>query len=206
MLCCVHCSNVEDAYDLSSDSWSSGSELSLMLYHPGPKPQKPICPITFHTLAATPTSPSLADGSQELVSTHLLKANLDPSASQQEHDAVSRASELAAAQQIPAGSLLRVQPNPMDLSGKSSRDQSDPMGLSGEFARVQSDPIKSSGNHQPNPADLSAELQTDPSMSAGASTSETLTALVWVHPAAVREAWETLTESANKAKVVCISR
>ena len=189
-----------------------------MLYHPGPKPQKPICPITFHTLAAsassshtlaaTPTSPSSADGSKQLVSTYLLglKANLDPSASQQEHDAVSHASELAAAQQIPAGSLLRVQPNPMDVSGKSARDQSDPMGLSGELARVQPDPIKLLGNHQPNPADLSAELQTDPSMSAGASTSETLTALVWVHPAAVREAWETLTEFANKAKVVCSSR
>ncbi|DBA80306.1 TPA: hypothetical protein ACH3X2_007435 [Trebouxia sp. C0005] len=119
-------SNLQEVRDcLPPDSWFSGSELSLILIHPGPKPQRPIAPVTLLTLTAT--SPNLLD----------LRATAD---------------------------------SPIV-----------------DFCTV--------------------AAQTDPragTLDSGADL-EPLRVLVWVHPAAAKEAWAILKEFAAKENVNCVS-
>ena len=110
------CSDLRDITADESGSWCNVSELTLMLHHPGPRPQPPIAPVTLLALATSRSSFA------------------DPTLHQQQQG-----------------------------------EEDAKKGLDG----------------------LEAEI---------------LTVLVWVHPAAAREAWQILRECAQSVGISCDSR
>ncbi len=184
---CVVCSNIEEVCAcLPPDSWFSGSELSVMLVHPGPKPQRPIAPITLLTLAAT--LPNLPDP----------RATADS----QSVDFCTVGKE----------AINLQQPNPReDTSDLGTATQQQAMQNEAEKpAGAESELLQVAENAKQKASDMSAPAaaQTDPragNTELGADL-ETLRVLVWVHPAAAKEAWATLEEIAAKENVKCVSR
>jgi len=162
-----------------------------LLQHPGPRPHRPIAPVTLLTLSnSLPNlqNPSAPAGSQETQTPSAdpqgpgevsgSQANPNPSTSQQ--TVMQNAHKPAAAQQTGAAKLDRVQPDP---EATLSRPWPNPPGLS---------PVQ-----QTNPGNQAHELK---------ANSETLKVLLWVHPAAAKEAWDTLKEFADREGVACQSR
>ncbi len=184
---CVICSNIEEVCDsLPPDSWFSGSELSLMLVLPGPKPQRPIAPITILTLAAT--LPNLPDP--------------------------------RAAADTQSVDFCTVGGEAFDLQQPNPRDDTSVLGTATQQQAMQNEAEKVAGS-QPELTQVAEDAQqkaSDTSASAAAQTDpragtvelgatlETLRVLVWVHPAAAKEAWATLKEFAAKEDVQCVSR
>ena len=59
---CADCSDLDDVTAAHDSCWSDGSEHSLVLFHPGCKPQQPIGPITLQTLAASQNKSAIPSG------------------------------------------------------------------------------------------------------------------------------------------------
>lgn len=173
------CSDLDDrsAADESSFTWTNGSEHSLMLFHPGSKPQRPIAPITLLTLAIS-TSKST-----------------DPSTEQQQ-------SPLGGSQPL-VGLGTTPYPSVAHLSGLAHVNPVQPSqnqeNLPGKLAGEPPNPDGSPGDGHANPS--RGKEHAYPRAAA-----ETLTVLLWVHPAAAREAWETLKVTAQGLDIGCFSR
>ncbi|KAL0040408.1 hypothetical protein WJX77_006269 [Trebouxia sp. C0004] len=180
-------SNIEEACEcLPPDSWVSGSELSLMLLHPGPKPQRPIAAITLLTLTTTlPNAPdprATADSQsvdfctvgQEAIYLHLPNPGQDNS--------VLGTDSQQQAMQNEAQKVAGAQPELTQLAEDAQHKASD----TSASAATQTD-------FRAGTLELGADL-------------ETLRVMVWVHPAAAKEAWATLKEFAAKEDVHCVSR
>ena len=184
---CVICSNIQEVRDcLPPDSWFSGSELSLILIHPGPKPQRPIAPVTLLTLTAT--SPSLPDPRVTADSPYVDFCTIGEEA------------------------IHLQQPNPREdtsILGTATQQQAmqneakSAAGTEPELAQGAEDSQQKASDKL-----ASAAAQTDPragTLDSGADL-EPLRVLVWVHPAAAKEAWAILKEFAAKENVNCVSR
>ncbi len=157
-----------------------------MLVHPGPKPQRPIAPISLLTL--TVTLPKLPDP----------RATAD-----------SPSVDLC-----PVGeeAVNWQQPNPReDTSVLGTATQQQAMQNEAEKvagAQPELTQVAEDARQKASDTSASAAAQTDPragTLELGADL-ETLTVLVWVHPAAAKEAWATLEEFAAKENVKCVSR
>ena len=184
---CVICSNLQEVCDcLPPDSWFSGAELPLILVHPGPRPQRPVAPINLLTLTAT--LPNLLD----------LRATADsPSV-----DFCTVGEE----------AIHLQQPNPQEDSSilwtatqqqAMQNEAQDAAGAEPELAQGAEDTQQKASD-----TSAAAAAQTDSragTLDLGADL-ETLRVLVWVHPAAAKEAWATLKEFAAKKNVECMSR
>ena len=185
---CVICSNIEEVCArLPPDSWFSGSEVSLMLVHPGPKPQRPIAPITLLTLAATLPNlpdPNAAADTQSVDFCTVGEEgfnNLQQSNPREGTSVLGTATQQQAMQDD-AQEVCDVQPELTQIAEDAQQQASDPS----TSAAAQTD--LRAGNPE-----LGADM-------------ETLRVLVWVHPAAAKEAWATLEEFAAKEDVHCVSR
>ncbi|KAL3145711.1 hypothetical protein ABBQ32_003243 [Trebouxia sp. C0010 RCD-2024] len=157
-----------------SSSWTNGSEHSLMLFHPGCKPQRPIAPITLLTLAIS--SSRFAD----------------PSTEQRQKPPLVGIETLAG--------TLGSTPNP-SVAHLSAPAQTHPVQLpqgqeisQGKLAEEQAKPDRASRSGLANPT-----RETE-------GAAETLIVLLWVHPAAAKEAWETLHDLAQCLDIGCSSR
>ncbi|KAL0019086.1 hypothetical protein WJX79_007648 [Trebouxia sp. C0005] len=180
-------SNLQEVCDcLPPDSWFSGAELPLILVHPGPRPQRPVAPINLLTLTAT--LPNLLD----------LRATADsPSV-----DFCTVGEE----------AIHLQQPNPQEDSSilwtatqqqAMQNEAQDAAGAEPELAQGAEDTQQKASD-----TSAAAAAQTDSragTLDLGADL-ETLRVLVWVHPAAAKEAWATLKEFAAKKNVECMSR
>ena len=172
------CSDLDDIMAAHDSSWSDGSEHALMLFHPGCKPQRPIGPITLQTLAI----------SQDKSAT--------PGTEHQQQAAVGCG-------KTPVGCGRTSNPSENQQLGVA---QLGPEQLSAQEEEAQA---KSSGEH-PDP-DREAKIgHANPSRGqeevGGSAAAEALTILVWVHPAAAREAWKTLKGLAEGFGIGCTSR
>lgn len=154
-----------------------------MLYHPGSNPRRPIAPITLLTLTASPANlhnPETEIGKQQTLFTST--------------------GEQGFANII--GSESNLDPVACQPSTAEQQDQS------ADLVSAQPDPMEVSDDLEANPSTATAAQQADASTAEqgmGANP-ETLTLLIWVHPAAAREAWETLSACANQQGVRCVSR
>lgn len=169
------CSDLDDrtAADESS-SWTNGSEHTLMLFHPGCKPQRPIAPISLLTLAISANKVA------------------DPSTEQRQKPPLGGSETLA--------STLGSTPNPSvaHLSGLAQTHPVQPPQRQeisqGTLAEEQLDSEKASRSGLAHPTRDTKDA------------AETLTVLLWVHPAAAKEAWETLYNLAEGLDIRCSSR
>ena len=148
-----------------------------MLFHPGCKPQRPIGPITLQTLAIS-----------------------------QNRSAVPSNEELQAAVGCGKALLgLARTPNPSELQ-QPGVAQLDPEQL---FPKKEESQAKLPAEH-PNPDSTASTSHANPSRGQDeareSAAAETLILLVWVHPAAAREAWETLKDLAEGLGIGCTSR
>ena len=161
-----------------AQDWSDGSEHSLMLFHPGRQSQQPIVPSTLQTLATSQNK------------------SASPSSDHQQQAAVGSGTALTGLSRVPvpreAQQIGVAQPKPKQLSPKKEKFQA-----------------KSSGEH-PNPDSATTAGHANPSRGhdgvGGSVAAESLTVLMWVHPAAAREAWKTLTNLAQGLGIGCTSR
>lgn len=154
-----------------------------MLYHPGSNPRRPIAPVTLLTLAATPAN--LHNSETEIGK----QQTLFTTAGDQGFAEIVR-------------SKFSLDPGARQQSNGEQHDRS------ADVANAQSDPMELSDDLEANPSNATAAQQADASTAwqdMGANP-VTLTMLIWVHPAAAREAWETLSACANKQGVRCVSR
>ena len=165
---CAGCSDIQDVISPDPESWHNGSELTLMLYHPGFKIRQPIAPISLLTL----------DNSHS----HL--ANPWP----QRHEQIRKGS------QTPAGLSGGPEPSMSQQISAPSTTQLEEPALNESPQGKMTEPVSS----RPNPSPGQEPC--------GIGEAETLTVLVWVHPAAAKEAWETLREIAQGLGTSCTSR
>ncbi len=157
-----------------------------MLVYPGPKPQRPIAPISLLTLAATLSNlpdPRAAADSQSV-------------------DFCAVGKEAVNLQQLNPGddtSVLRTATQQQAMQSEAERVTSTESELTqpAEDARQKATDTSESAAAQTDPRTGTLELGGD---------LETLRVLVWVHPAAAKEAWATLKEFAAKQNVKCVSR
>lgn len=147
-----------------------------MLFHPGYKPQRPICPITLQTLAISQNKSAV------------------PSNEHQQQGAVSCDTALLG----------------LDKTANPSKFQ--PLGVA-QLGPEQLFPKKEGGKlpgAYPNPDSAASTSHANPSEGQeegrGSAAAETLVVLVWVHPAAAREAWKTLKDLAEGLGIGCTSR
>ena len=149
-----------------------------MLLHPGCKPQRPIGPITLQTLAISRSKSAIPGNEQQ---------------------------QLAAAGcgKTPVGCGRTPGPSENEQLGVA---QLGPEQLPPNKEEIQA---KSSGEH-PNPDREASSGHANPTRGqeevGGSAAAETLTVLVWIHPAAAREAWKTLKEVAEGLVIGCTSR
>ena len=158
-----------------------------MLVHPGPIPQRPIAPITLLTLSAT--LPNLPDpraaADSESVGFCILGEE---------------------------GFNNLQQPNPQeDTSVLGTATQQQAMQSKAEQvddAQAELTQLAEDAWQKALETSASAAAETDPwagTQELGADL-KTLRVLVWVNPAAAKEAWATLKEFAAKGDVHCVSR
>jgi hypothetical protein len=182
---CGMCSDIDEGC-LPPDSWFSGSELSLMLVHPGPKPQRPIAPVTLQTLTATlpnlPDPKATADSQSFDFCTVGKEATVLQQPNPWEDTSLLGTATQHQAMQNEAQKVAGAEPEVMQLAEDAQQKASD----TSASAAAQTDPTAGT-------PELRADL-------------ETLRVLVWVHPAAAKEAWATLEKFAAKENVKCVSR
>lgn len=168
-----------------------------MLVHPGPKPQRPIAPITLLTLTATLSNLPDPRAAADSPSADFCTVGEESSNILQQPNPREETSVLGTATQQQAGQQATQQQAMQQATQQQAVARPELTQLAEDAKQKASDTSACAAAAQTNPRAGTREL--------GANL-ETLTVLVWVHPAAAKEAWATLEEFAAKEDVQCVSR